>query len=49
MCWDQVAANLTNINKSISKVGGEQMESVDARLVKSNKSRLWVTHRTMRS
>ena len=30
MCWDQVAANLTNINKSISKVGGEQMESVDA-------------------
>ena len=30
MCWNQVAANLTNINKSINKAGGEQMESVPA-------------------
>lgn len=38
MCWDQVAANLTNINKSISKVGGEQMESVTAN---SNTGHYW--------
>ena len=38
MCWDQVAANLTNINKSISKVGGEQMKSVTAN---SNTGHYW--------
>ena len=27
--WQQVADNLTNINKSIIKVGGEEMTSVD--------------------